>query len=118
MSYFMINGIDFSNYLNELKIKEINNYNAQVNASGNTVVDYINTKREITVGIIPIEEADMKKLQTEISKFSITLSFRNPKTNELESGVQCIIPNSNIEYYTIQASKISYKAFNLTFIEL
>ena len=118
MAYFKINGVDFSNCVNELKVNTVNNYNAQVNASGNTVVDFINSKREVEVGIIPLDDVAMKNLQAQIAKFSVNVSFRNPKTNLLEENVKCIIPGNNIEYYTIQAGNVSYKAFSLTFSEL
>lgn len=118
MSYFKINNIDFSMYINELKIEKEANYNIQTNAAGNSVVDYINAKRVIEVGIIPVDAAAMAKLQTELDKFSVSISFRNPKTNALEENVNCIIPSNGIEYYTIQTNKVSYKAFSLSFIEL
>ena len=49
--------------------------------------------------------------------FNVFISFRNPKTNELET-IECIIPDDNVEYYTIQADKVMYNAFTLKFIEL
>ena len=42
----------------------------------------------------------------------------NPETNELETGVACIIPSNDVEYYTIQTAKVSYKKMKLTFTEL
>jgi hypothetical protein len=118
MNYLKINGIDFSKYVNALKINKNNIYNAQTNAAGDTVVDYINSKRQIEVGIIPLDAAIMVALQTIINGFSVTLSFLNPNTGELENNVKCILPASEIEYYTIQANNTSFKAFTLTFIEL
>ena len=58
----------------------------------------------------------MAKLQTAINDFDVMISFRNPKTNQLET-IFCIIPESGVEYYTIQANKVMYKAFKLKFIE-
>ena len=116
MAYFKIGKTDFSNIVNELKIDNTSNYNSQTNAAGDTVVDYINTKRIIEVGIIPLDDTDMAKLQTAINDFDVMISFRNPRTNALET-IFCIIPESGIEYYTIQANKVMYKAFKLKFIE-
>lgn len=116
MAYFKIGKTDFSNIVNELNINNTSNYNSQTNAAGNTVVDYINTKRIIEVGIIPLDDTDMAKLQTAINDFNVMISFRNPRTNQLET-IFCIIPESGIEYYTIQANKVMYKAFKLKFIE-
>lgn len=118
MAYFKIGGIDFSMYVNELKVEKTANYTAQTNAAGNTVVDYINHKRTIEVGIIPLDSEVMKSLQAALDAFNVSISFRNPQTGLLEENVNCIIPNSNVEYYTIQVNKVLYKAFTLTFIEL
>lgn len=118
MAYFKIDDIDFSTYVNGLKVNKKSVYNAQTNAAGNTVTDFITAKREIEVGIIPLNDTVMSQLQTAIDKFNVSISFRNPKTNALEEGVNCIIPDNGIEYYTIQADKVMYKAFTLKFIEL
>lgn len=118
MAYFMIGANDYSMYVNELKVTRDVNYNAQTNAAGNTVVDYRNAKRTIEVGIIPLNDTVMAALMDDIEAFSVSVSFRNPRTNTLEEGVQCIIPNNGVEYYTIQAGKVMYKAFSITIIEL
>lgn len=118
MSYFKIDGVDYSKYVNQLKITKNNVYNSQTNAAGNTVVDYINSKRTIEVGIIPLDAAAMAALQTAIDNFNVSISFRNPKTNAIEENVNCIIPTDGIEYYTIQTDKVMYNAFSLTFTEL
>lgn len=117
MSYFKIGSNDYSIYVNELKVHHGHNYNAQTNAAGDTVVDYINCKREIEVGIIPLNDDVMSKLQQDIQQFNVSISFRNPATKELET-INCIIPGNEVEYYTIQVSNVLYKAFNLTFTEL
>lgn len=116
MAYFKIGKTDFSNIVNELKVDNTSNYNSQTNAAGDTVVDYINTKRIIEVGIIPLDDTAMAELQTAINDFDVMISFRNPRTNQLET-IFCIIPESGVEYYTIQANKVMYKAFKLKFIE-
>ena len=118
MAYFKIGDTDFSMYCSELKINKQANYSAQTNAAGNTVVDYINHKRTIEVGIIPLDSEAMTVLQTAIDAFNVSISFRNPKTGALEENINCIIPADNIEYYTIQVNKVMYKAFSLQFIEL
>lgn len=118
MSYFKIDDVDFSKYVNQLKINKSRVYNAQTNAAGDTVVDYINSKREIEVGIIPLDDTAMAELQLAIDNFNVSISFRNPKTNALEEGVNCIIPDDGVEYYTIQGNKVMYNAFTLKFIEL
>ena len=118
MAYFKINDVDYSLYVNELNVDENANYTAQTNAAGNTVVDLINKKRTVEVGIIPLDDAAMKSLMAAIDGFNVSITFRNPKTGALEEGVNCIIPSSGVKYYTIQANKVMYKAFSLKFTEL
>lgn len=118
MAYFKINGVDYSMYVNELKVNKKANYNAKVNAHGDTVVDLINHKRTIEVGIIPLTDDIMKELLTAIDGFSVSISFLNPLTGVLEENVACIIPARDVEYYTIQTNKVMFNAFTLTFTEL
>ena len=118
MAYFKINDVDYSMYVNELNIKKAHNYNAQTNAAGDSVVDYINSKRKIKVGIIALNDTVMPQILDAIDNFNVSISFRNPKTNALEENVNCIIPDNEVEYYTIQADKVMYNGFNLTFTEL
>ena len=118
MAYFKIGDIDFSMYVNQLKVSKESNYNSQTNAAGNTVVDFINRKRVIEVGIIPLDNEAMIKLQQAIDAFNVSISFLNPSTNAIEENVNCIIPDDEVEYYTIQSNKVLYNAFTLTFTEL
>lgn len=116
--YFKIGNNDYSMFVNELKVAESVKYNAQQNAAGNTVVDYLNKKRTISVGIIPLNSNIMKQLKSDIANFNVNVSFLNPDTDELETNVNCIIPANEVSYYTIQADKVMFDAVNLTFTEL
>ena len=118
MAYLIIGDKDFSAYVNELTINKSANYNAQTNAAGDTVIDYINSKRTITVGFIPMNDANMIKVLNAIDKFNVSLSFRNPRTNLMEENINCIVPQDEIKYYTIQQGKVLYNAFSIDFIEL
>lgn len=117
MAYIKINNKDFSLYCNKLNVSKSAKYNAQTNAAGNTVVDFINHKRAIQVGIIPLDNAAMADLQAELAKFNVSITFLDPDTKALNT-INCIIPEANIEYYTIQSNKVSFNAFVLDFIEL
>lgn len=117
MAYLKINEQDFSMYVNALKVSRGTNYNAQTNAAGNTIVDYVNKKYTIEVGIIPLDDTAMAQLQAVIDSFNVTVEFRDPQTNALKS-INCIIPDNEIEYYTIQAGKVMYNAVTLQFSEL
>ena len=118
MAYFKIGNNDYSHIVNQLKITRNNVYNAQTNAAGDTVVDFINAKRIITVGIIPLDNAAMARLMEDIEAFNVSISFLNPLTNTLEENVNCILPTDEISYYTIQVNKVLYNAFVLSFTEL
>lgn len=118
MTYFKIGDKDFSNRVSKLKITKSSVYNAQTNANGDSVVDYINSKRKIDVGIIPLSAEELMEVQSAIAAFNVSLSFLNPETNALETGVNCIIPGNDVEYYTIRADKTLTKALNLSFTEL
>lgn len=104
-------------YVNQLNVNRNAVYNSQTNAAGDTVVDLLCAKREIEVGIIPLNSDVMAQLLDAIYPVDVFISFRNPRTKEVET-VHCMIPESNVEYYTIQANKVMYNAFTLTFIEL
>lgn len=118
MAYFKIGETDFSHCVSSLKISRSNNYNAQTNAAGDTVVDYINRKRGFEVGIIALDDADMQSLMDAIDNFNVSISYRDPQTGVLVEDVNCILPSNDIEYYTIQSNKVSFKAFTLKFTEL
>lgn len=117
MAYFKMNDMDFSHYVKGLEITRRANYNSQVNAAGDAVVDYINHKRTIKVDIIPVDSEAMISLQSVIANLEIRVSYRNPQTGALES-CNCIIPNNGVSYYTIQANKVMFNGFSLTFNEL
>jgi hypothetical protein len=117
MTYFKIGANDYSMYVNALNISTETRYNEQTNAAGNSVVDYINKKRVIEVGIIPLNDDIMKQLKNDIAAFNVTVSYLNPDTKTLEE-VNCIIPSDNVEYYTIQSDKVMFNAMSLTFTEL
>ena len=118
MAYFKIGKTGFSHYGDELKVETDTNYNAQSKAAGDTVGDYINSKRVIEVGIIPLDSSVMVSLQNAISPFNVAISYRNPNTGALVENVDCIIPRNEVEYYTIRANKVKFKALKLKFIEL
>lgn len=118
MAYFKLNGVDFSMYVNKLKIGYEHIYKGQTNATGNTLVKYINTKRIIEVGIIPLDSEAMKNLQAIINTFKVNVSFLDAETGTLVENVPCIIPHNSVDYYTIQVGNTKFKAFSLEFKEL
>lgn len=118
MTYFKINGHDYSMYVSSLKVGKAAIYKSAINAAGNTVVKHLNTKRTFTVGIIPLDSTAMASLQRDVNDFQVTVSYRDPETNALIEGVRCYIPVNDVEYYTIQAGNVKYNKYLLTIIEL
>lgn len=117
MSYFKIDGHDYSTYVNKLKITREHIYKGQTSAAGNLLVKYVNTKRIIEVGIIPLDDEAMANLQADINKFEVSVSYLDAETQELVEDVKCIIPHNSVEYYTVQAGNVRFKAFALEFKE-
>ena len=118
MTYFKIDGVDYSHYVNKLEVDNKVNYSAQTNAAGDSVVDYVNKKRVFKVGIIPLTSAQIMPLLQALDKFSVSISYREPRTGALINDVPCIVPSVNAEYYTIQDKKVMFKEFSLSFTEL
>lgn len=117
MSYFKIYEDDYSHCVSGLKVSTKTNYNAQTNAAGNTVVDKINNKKVVEVKIIPLDEVEAQRLLETLEQFKLSIAFRNPRNGSL-TRIECIIPDTDIEYYTIQVDKQMLKEFSLTFTEL
>lgn len=116
--YFKINGNDYSKYVNKLQVGTEHFYKSMTTAAGNTLIKYVNTKRVLEVGIIPLDASAMAQLMSDINSFQVDISFRNPNTNSVEENVKCIIPTHLVEYYTIQADKAQFKAFSIQIKEL
>lgn len=118
MAYLKLGNWDVSQLVSGLKVSTAANYNARTNAAGNTVVELINTKRTIEATFIPITyEPYIRQLKGLISNLTLNITYRNPETGADET-VNVMIPTNEIEYMTIQDSKVIYKPFTLTFIEL
>lgn len=117
MAYFKINNNDYSMYVNKLLVDTKHKYTARENASGNMMVKYITKKRNVQVGIIPLDDTALSNLLTDINTFQVQVTFLNPETKALET-IDCIIPINSVEYYTIRAGNTSAKAFNIVCEEL
>lgn len=116
--FFKIGTTDASNMVSALSVNSKSQYTSNTNAAGNTVIDYINTKRTIEVEIRPLNSTQMRTLIGLIDDFSVNISYRDPYTNALVSNVQCICAEYKPEYYTIQDNKVMYKKMKLKFQEL
>ena len=119
MEYFLkINGNDYSMYVNQLIVTTQHTFETKTTATGKDRISYRYPRRIIDVGIIPLNDATMVKLLNDLDSFRVSVSFRNPKTNTLIENLDCIIPQNTVEYYTIQAGNVSYKAFTVRLQEV
>lgn len=116
--YFKLNGTDYSKYVNKLTVGTEHFYKSMETAAGNTLVKYINTKRVLEVGIIPLDADAMTQFMQDVNEFQVSVSFRDPITNDVSENINCIIPQHLVEYYTIQANNVQFKAFSLQIKEL
>lgn len=119
MAYLKINDKDYSMYVNKLIVDTKHKYTARENASGNLLVKYITKKHNVQVGIIPLDAAALKDIETELNSgsFEKRITYLDPGTNTLTT-IRCIIPTTSVEYYTIQAGNVKTKAFTFTCEEL
>lgn len=118
MAFLKINGNDYSKYVSGLNVSTEHVYTGGTLSNGKDWAVFKRTKHTLIVGIIPLESAVMAQLKADIDSFNVTVSYRDPKTNELSEDLKCIIPVNDVDYYTIRADKVQYKAFNITIKEL
>ena len=69
MTYFKMNGADYSQYVNKLKVAKEHIFKNRTNALGNTIVKYVNSKFIIEVGIIPLDDEAMADIQRVLNGF-------------------------------------------------
>lgn len=119
MAYFKINNVDFSGLVKAkgLQVTRSHNYNAQTNAAGDTVIDYINAKRSIKVDFIIMTGAQLQTLLAQLNELAVTIQYREPRSGVLETA-NCIAPKVATNYYTIQSAKTLVEGFSVTFTEL
>ncbi len=117
MAYLKINNVDFSPYVNKLKVGTKHKYKGRENSNGDLRVEKRSTKYIIEAGIIPLSDTANKRLLDEVNKFKVNVTFLNPATNSLQT-VQCYIPEHAQDYYTVRAGNTMLNAYSLTFTQL
>ena len=118
MAYLKINGTDFSSLVSGLKVgfETLVSDNSGRNAAGNTVIDVINRKVKVYVTLRHTTNQEMKNFLDSIKDYVVSVTFLNPKTNNL-STITAYTGTPEPEYYTI-SDKTVYKPMSLNFIEL
>lgn len=119
MSYFKINNQDFSSLVSSLKVgyETLVSENSGRNANGDTVIDVINKKFKVYVGLRHMTQEEMSSFLAAIENYVISVSFLEPKTNSIKT-ITAYTGIPEPEYYTIQDNKVLYKPLSLNFIEL
>lgn len=119
MAYFKINGNDYSMYVNKLTVAKQHNAVTREAATGLLLVKRKSTTRILEVGIIPLSADVMIRLQNDINKPNVKVSFIEPATNTLVENMSCMIPTNLVEYYTINAANgTQFRAFTLSIQEI
>jgi hypothetical protein len=118
MSYLKINNKDFSHLVNSLKVgfETLVSENSGRNANGDTVIDVVNRKAKVYVGLRHAFADEMQEFLEAIADYVVSVTFLNPKTNALTT-ITAYTGTPEPEYYTISGNTI-YKPLSLNFIEL
>ena len=119
MSYFKINGQDFSSLVKGLRpgYETLVSSGSGRNAVGDTVIDVVNTKVKLYVTFRAMTDIEMKSLLTAIKDYVVNVTYRDAKTNSLET-IQCYTGTPEPEYYFILQDRVMYKEMQLNFIQL
>ena len=116
--YFTINDKDFSSLVSGLKVgyETLVSDSSGRNASGDTVIDVINTKAKVYVTFRHTTRDEMRDFLTAIDDYVVQVGFLNPKTGAMKT-ITAYTGTPEPEYYTI-SDKTIYKPMSLNFIEL
>lgn len=120
MANFKIGSTDYSDYVKGLSVsyETLLSKKGGRNANGDMVLDILSRKRVIEVEIRPTNHTEMAALLSALYPFMVTISYRDPKTNTLVTGVECVIDTPVPQYYTIQnGQKVLYQQLSLVFRE-
>lgn len=118
MSYFKINGEDFSHLVSGLKVgfETLVSDDSGRNANGDTVVDVINKKDKVYVTLRHTTDSEMSSFLFALEPFVVSITYLNPKTNSLKT-IETYSGTPEPEYYTISNTTI-YKPMSINFVEL
>ena len=116
MAYLKINGTDYSQFVNKLSITTKQKYTARESANGDLLVKYITAKRNIQVGLAPLDASEAAPVIAAISgsgSMNVTVEFLDPSTNSLSSA-NCIVPANTVDYQFINSNGTLLKAVTFT----
>lgn len=116
MAYLKINDTDYSHLVNKLSITTKQKYTARESANGDLLVKYITAKRNIQVGLRPLEASAAIGIISAISgasSMNVKVDFLDPSTDSL-STAYCIVPTNSVEYHSINSNGTLLKAVTFT----
>lgn len=118
MTYFSINGQDFSHIVSGLKVgfETLVSDKSGRNANGDMTIDIINRKKKLYVSFRHMTKAEMESFLSAISPYVVQVGYLNPQTGGL-SVFSGYTGTPEPEYYTIQGENTIYKPMTLNFIE-
>lgn len=119
MAYLKVGDTDFSNIVNSLKVgyETLVSDNSGRNAAGDTVIDIVNRKIKVYVGLRYTKASEMNSFLNAIKDYVINITYLDPEANSLKT-IQCYTGTPEPEYYTIQTNLTIYKPMDINFIEL
>lgn len=116
--YFKINNTDFSHLVANMKVgyEVIVSEDSGRNAAGDSVIDIVNRKVKVYLGLRHTTNEEMKSFLAAVQDYVVNVSFLDPRTKELTT-ITTYIGTPEPEYYTI-SDKTIFKPLSLNFIEL
>ena len=117
--YFKIGDKDFSSLVSSLKVgkETLVSDESGRNANGDMVIDIVNKKRKVYVGLRYTTGAEMQQFLAATEGYVVNVSFLDPHTQKMTT-IRAYIGTPEPEYYTIQSGHVLCKPMNLNFIEL
>ena len=116
MTYLKINGIDYSQYVNKLSITTKQKYDARENTGGTLMPKYKAQKRNIQVGLRPLDASRAAPLIASICgarSMNVSVQFLDPATDSI-STADCMVPANTVDYQWINNNGTLLKAITFT----
>lgn len=119
MEILKINSLDISHMVSNLKIE----YNVLLssssgrNAKGDNVVDVVGKKDKVIVTFKALKRAEMESLLSAIEPYVLSLTFLNPKTNQLKT-ISAYVGTPAIKYFLKTTDETIFDSFELSFVQM
>lgn len=113
--YFVLNNVDISQYVSQLKYTTKNSFVSQTNALGDTIADYLTTKYQVDIEVISLTQEDFTTVANAI-QFSNTIKFLDA-SGSLKT-ITTVIEKYDTEFYQITDTNTRYKKTKITFKQL